>query len=199
MPDLRYQKLLADFVVENGLTVLVETGMGVSTIHLLAALDKLKAGTLTSIDPAPWYGEKIEHNRLTHLKDNSFVGLKRLVVKFHEPWDLFLHDGDHDTLCQTFEYNLAWGCLRKGGWLASDDVDWGQHGAWKRFCAEHKLKPIKLDSLEMVQKDTDPVRAPLLSVYYAECLAKAYKAEADWLRSGGKNSDAFAENRKGYK
>jgi predicted O-methyltransferase YrrM len=198
-PPTSYQKHLADFVREHKLRNIVETGLGVSTLYLLDALDSMGAGHLTSIDPSPWYAGELPKGRenWTWMQMNSQTAFLTLARLNPQPIDLFLHDSDHDCRSQTFEYLFMWGMVRKGGWIASDDATWGGHGAWQKFCKWIEQTPTKLDALEMVQKTDDPMFAELLH-HWDWCMAKAKVAEADWLAAGGTNSDAFKEYRKGY-
>jgi predicted O-methyltransferase YrrM len=194
---MSYQPLLAQFVRDNQLHTLVETGLGESTVQLLGALDAMGEGHLTSVDPAPWwYGSngKIQHPRHTHV-----VGVScNELWKVPGPWDLFLHDSDHDCLIQTLEFHFAWGMLRKGGWLVVDDCDWGQHGAWRQFLKQRGLTATKMDSVEMVQKIFEPIRTNHVASYFSTCLGRAQEAERTFLANGGQNTAAFAENRKEY-
>lgn len=195
--QISYHRDLAAFVVANKLHNIVETGLGVSTVFLLQALDEMGEGHLTSVDPNPWWynsNPKIEHPRHTHVAGVSCNEL----WKVPGPWDLFLHDSDHDVFNQTLEFNFGWGMLRVGGWLVVDDCDWGQHGAWRRFLSMNGLKATKMDAVEMVQKTTSPIRTENVASYFSSCLRWAKGAEREFLADGGTNTAAFAENRKEY-
>lgn len=194
-PTTSYQPHLAAFVVEHKLLNLVETGLGVSTLYLLDALDKLGAGHLTSIDPAPWSNAGVSHPRLTWMQMRALDGLELLPKMNLGPLDLYLHDGAHTCWSQTFEFHWAWGMLRRGGWLACDDWSWAGHDAWKRFVAEpYHLKETKLDSLQMVQKNDEPVAPTAWPQHFHWCGLLADCAERDWFARGGKNEDYFVKD-----
>jgi predicted O-methyltransferase YrrM len=186
-----FQKELAAFAMKNDLKTIVETGYGVSTIHFLYAMKHtmdMEAAKLYSIDPSPWYPKEIVSPQFEHIKAKSLDAMKDLFLRTG-PWDLFLHDGNHDILCQTYEYNFAWGCLKPGGFIASDDHTWGGHNAWQNFLANHDLKAIKMGSVEMAQK---PLWIPVfdnIEMYHEQCIAVADNAEYNWLAAGNKNSD----------
>jgi hypothetical protein len=190
--SVSYQRDLANFVVKEGLHTLVETGMGVSTVYLLDALDRMNAGHLTSVDPAPWYKGKIEHPRHTHVAGLS----SECLWQIDGPWCLFLHDGSHNCFSQVLEYEFAWGMLCNGGWLASDDWSWSSHKAWENFVTRHGLKDIEMGALRMVQKDGEPVSHGNIPSFFSTCLGWAKNAEQEWLRAGGANTDIFVDYRK---
>lgn len=52
--------------------------------------------------------------------------------------DAFLHDSLHTHAHMSFEYRLAWGHLRPGGLLLSDDIGWND--AFYRFCREQRVE-----------------------------------------------------------
>jgi hypothetical protein len=190
--SVSYQRDLANFVVEHKLHRLVETGLGVSSVFLLDALDRMNAGHLTSVDPSPWYKGKIEHPRHTHVAALS----SECLWQIDGPWDLFLHDGDHDIHAQTLEFNFAWGMLRHGGWLVADDWSWGGHDAWRKGLAFQGIKDVEMGPLRLVQKDGEPVSHGNIASYFATCLGWADDAEREWLAAGNKNSDAFENTRR---
>ncbi len=150
---VRFQKQLADFIFENKLETIVETGSGVSTLYILEALDKLGKGHLYSIDPFPFCEFEVIHPRYTLIKKKSFEALADLY-KQTGAWDLFLHDSDHWIECQMYEYEMARQCVKQGGWIFSDDYEWDAHFAWKRFHEWHKLMPILVGGIQGVQKQS---------------------------------------------
>ncbi len=189
----RFQKEFAEFVIKNNLGIVVETGIGVSTINILKSFDDEKfSGVIYSIDPSPWYKYQITHPKLTHLKEKSIHALKDLFIETG-PWDAFLHDGNHDIFCQSYEYEFAYGCLKKGGWLCSDDVNWGNNGAWKRFIETYKLQEHTLGTLSMVQKTMPPIRNYEAESYHLNCVALAKEAEKKYLDAGNKLTPCFQE------
>lgn len=183
----RFQAELAEFIKANGLKTIVETGYGISSIFILKAIEQT-GGKLYSIDPQPWNPNIIEHEQLVLIEDKSQDALLPLAIN-SGAWDFFLHDGNHDILCQTLEYNFAWGCLREGGWLASDDTNWGNNGAWEKFCKENNLTSIKLGSLDMVQKNTPP--KDNIYQHFENCQMKAQLAENEYLANGGQLTPIF--------
>lgn len=152
----RFQKPLADFIFNNKLETIVETGSGISTLFILEALDKLGKGHLYSIDPFPFCGFEVIHPRYTLIKKKSFEALAELYKKTGA-WDLFLHDSDHWIECQMFEYVVAHSCVRHGGWIFSDDYEWDAHFAWKKFHNERNLTPILVGHTQGVQKKVSDI------------------------------------------
>jgi hypothetical protein len=186
-----FQEGLADFAMKHNCKTIVETGYGISTIHFLCAMKhalNMEDAKLYSIDPSPWYPKEIISPQLTHIKKKSVDALFDLFKNIGA-WDLFLHDGDHDIFCQTYEYNFAYGCLKPNGYIASDDHTWGQHDAWKNFLSNHGLVSVKMGSVEIAQK---PAYAPVfenIELHHDQCIALAENAEEMWLSKGNKNSD----------
>lgn len=146
-PD-HYQSLLADVIRREKPSSMIETGVesGYSTEHFLVAMDDNGKGHIWSCDPAPsgfYEANPIKHPRFTFLKEASYTALDKIYVKTG-PLDFFVHDSDHSYACQTWEYEWAWGHVRSGGIIASDDVGWGDtpekgHDAWKHFLKRHGL------------------------------------------------------------
>jgi len=126
--------------------IIVETGVswGISSDRILATLDEIGIpghGLLYSIDPGPAYGVfETSHPRWSKLKQLSITALP-FVYEHTGPWDVFLHDSDHEVWCQTFEYEVAWNFVRGGGLIMSDDITWGTppHRAWEVFCSRHGM------------------------------------------------------------
>jgi len=127
--------------------------------------------------------------RWTPLAQDAVSGMRKVVERsaLRWPradygWDLFLHDGDHDVMAQTFEYELAWRYLKPGGWLLSDDYTWGlpEHGAWRNFLARHGNPPMRaLGACAIVQKPLNlPVALPgNVDFHIAECILLALAAK----------------------
>lgn len=147
----RFQSALAEFILKHKLTAIVETGSGVSSLYILKSLDALDEGCLYSIDPLPFCGFEISHTRYTLIKKKSFQSLAKLYQQIGV-FDLFLHDSDHWIECQMYEYEMAYACLKQGGWVFSDDYEWDGHFAWKRFCEKYKLKDITVGNIRGAQK-----------------------------------------------
>ena len=47
--------------------------------------------------------------------------------------DIFIHDSEHVPQTMLYEYDLAWGHLKAGGLLVSDDTDWND--AFSKFAS----------------------------------------------------------------
>jgi predicted O-methyltransferase YrrM len=126
--------------------IVVETGVsyGISSDRILATLDEIGVpdhGLLYSIDAAPPAGIfEISHPRWSKTTGLSVDALP-FIYEHTGPWDVFLHDSDHEVWCQTYEYEVAWHFVRGGGLILSDDIPWGTppHRAWERFCLRHGI------------------------------------------------------------
>lgn len=146
----RYQRELGDLIVDHRLYTVCETGCGVTTLFILKALDHLGMGALYSIDPEPSF-EPPAHRKLERIKGRSDVELPKLRQRI--PYvSLFLHDSDHGYECQSFEYDFAWTWVLPGGWIVSDDHEWGGHGAWSQFCQKHNVNPVEIGSARGFKK-----------------------------------------------
>lgn len=146
---------------------MIETGVesGYSTEHFLVAMDDIGSGHLYSCDPAPtpfYQANPIIHPRFTFIQKRSQDCLQALFDQ-HGPFDIFLHDSDHSWECQTWEYEFAWGHVRSGGIIATDDPAWGMivpvfgaiaHGAWAQFCRRHGMENArnKINNAEWIRK-----------------------------------------------
>lgn len=150
----RYQKQFGELIAREMPKVVVETGVhyGVSTAFILNALQP--GAVLHSCDPAPLV--ELEHPQFKLWKMKSVEALPKIFLQTG-PWDVFLHDSDHGAECQTFEYELAWHCVRNGGIIATDDPVWGHHASWKIFCDRHNIKTKKLMSADYIVKVGDPI------------------------------------------
>jgi hypothetical protein len=189
----RFQRELALFAMKNGFKTIVETGYGVSTIHFLYAMKHtldMEEGKIYSIDPKPWYPNEVVSPQLEHIKDKSIPAMKDLYLRTGA-WDLLLSDGNHDILCQTYEYEFGYACLKPGGMLAADDNTWGQHGAWQYFLHKYELTSHKLGDIDyVIKKETDEVlNKRFAEQFHLETLAMAEERESAWLEAGNKNSD----------
>jgi predicted O-methyltransferase YrrM len=126
---------------------IVETGVsyGISSDRILATLDEIGIpghGFLYSIDSSPPAGVfEVSHPRWSKYRQMSTEALPEIYERTG-PWDIFLHDSDHEVWCQTFEYEVAWHFVRGGGLIMSDDIPWGTppHRAWDRFCLRHGIE-----------------------------------------------------------
>jgi predicted O-methyltransferase YrrM len=162
-PD-HYQSLLADVIRREKPATMIETGVesGYSTEHFLVAMDDNGKGHIWSCDPAPsgfYDANPIKHPRFTFLKEASYTALDKIYVKTG-PLDFFVHDSDHSYACQTWEYEWAWGHVRSGGIIASDDTMWSDttpdnpHRAWENFLQRHGMlqNRVKLNNAEMIRR-----------------------------------------------
>lgn len=140
--------------------VVVETGVasGWSSAHILRALEANGAGELHSIDlpnvqegsvlppgrAAGWMVPAELRGRWTlHLGDARTL-LPEVLAALGRV-DLFLHDSDHSYEHMSFELEQALPRLAAGGLLMSDDVH--LHPAWDDFCAQHRLRPTRVERL----------------------------------------------------
>lgn len=184
----RFQEQLGTFIYDHSPSVVVETGSGISTLFILKALDDLgRDGRLYSVEPDPEPACKFEvtHPRYELIRSKSTHALAPLYLRTG-PWDFFLHDSDHWIECQTFEYEFAYACLRVGGHIFSDDMEWDAHFSWRTFTDRYHLKPIRVGDIEGAQK-VEPKHG-LLSPALAERFARetwvdARRRGAEWRRT----------------
>lgn len=114
--------------------VVAETGVcyGVTSAYLLAALEANGAGHLYSIDLPPlaangdrfvgWFVPGELRRRWTLAHGSSGRLLNPLLQRLGSI-DLFVHDSLHTYNNMKFEFAAAWGALRPGGVLISDDIE----------------------------------------------------------------------------
>jgi hypothetical protein len=149
----------------------IETGVaaGISTAFLCAAMVENEYGHLYSIELPPASVQGLQQNdgalfdwpasgvgwaipdtvlraigpRHTLILDDVRLALPRLLEQL--PFvDLFIHDDLHIPEHMLWEYRLVWPKLRRGGVLASDDVNEG----WLAFCAENGEPSAALYNLD---------------------------------------------------
>lgn len=136
---MRFYKGPMLYVVVRALRpeVVVETGVasGVSTLFILTALEKNGKGLLYSIDlPNVEEGSSIPpglspgwivppnlRKRWKLLLGDSKQILPKLLKELGSI-DMFLHDSLHTYEHMMFEYKTAYGYIREGGIIASDDA-----------------------------------------------------------------------------
>jgi hypothetical protein len=145
--------------------VIVETGVasGLSSAHILRALDRNGFGTLHSIDlPNVQEGSVLPDGRTSGwIVPDSLRG--RWKLQLGDTWvllpelleslgriDIFLHDSDHSYDAMMFEFEQANPMLVPGGVLLSDDTH--LHPAWDDFCAKHGLRPGRVGHLGVTRK-----------------------------------------------
>jgi len=144
--------------------IIVETGVcsGFSSAFILYALSRNNAGRLYSIDLPNQNGQKIPGGRdvgwlvPTELRDrwelilgSSKEKLPALLSKLNKI-DMFYHDSDHSYENMRFEFNEAWGFLKNGGLLLSDDIT--ENKAFDEFCILKDCRGIKLFKLGIIKK-----------------------------------------------
>jgi predicted O-methyltransferase YrrM len=162
MSAQRFQEQLYSIVRDAQPVVAVETGFsgGLSAMHILAAMDVNEKGTLYSVEC--FTNQAIFHPRLKFIRGMSQDQMLKIYLK-SGPWDLFLHDSDHEVGCTTFEYELAWAFLRPGGVMLTDDYEWGNpiHYAWKKFLDRHGVGDVT--TIGSAQYCSKPQNAPMPS------------------------------------
>jgi len=207
----RFQAELSKFIFDHNLKTIVETGMGVSSIFILGGFDLMSSSTqdhhLYSIDPNAWFPDRFEHPKHTLIEDKSIPALLELYLKIGS-FDLFLHDGEHEIKCQEYEYEFAYQCLKPGGYIASDDICWGNNTCWPDFIKRNNLTDEILGAIRIAQK---PFDAPVLGVdydfafgdprrifneslvhgFHNKWLGHCEKLEKEWLAAGNKKHPAF--------
>ena len=151
--------------------IVLETGVahGVSTAHILSALDKNKSGQLYSLDksivwkqprhpngeqvPAKLRGALVPASlRMTagwrwNLRDGLITcnSLKKILTDLK--WiDLFVHDSDHSEEHMYMELTTAWEHMRPGGILVVDDILTNPEGL-RHFLTATKLSRIRCERL----------------------------------------------------
>jgi len=166
--------------------VVLETGVqhGLSSSYLLAALSDNDLGTLHSIEIAPpggWQRGPPAAGQLPseevarigsaippQLRDRwkLHVGpaqeeLPRLLQELGQI-DLFFHDSDHSENHMLWEFRSTWEHLARGGWLASDDIDYNR--AFDVFSREVNGVPWKWIGQKprrgLIRKEGPPLPTP---------------------------------------
>lgn len=178
--------------------VFVETGYGISTVCLLNEIEAqgFKNIRVISIDPDPYFlrpgrGHEIKAPNHRLIRERSVDALPGLYVETG-PWTFFLHDSDHECLNQTYEFEFAYACLKKGALIACDDYTWANHRAWELFTRRHKLDFWITGSAACAIKTEDCVLDPSQAQEFSlKCWEMGKEAERKFLSSGGKNSTEF--------
>ena len=154
--DLYAKKVLLQYAAIRALApnIVVETGVanGVSSSHLLLALDKNGRGKLYSIEvgdsqylppgtPTGW----IVPDRLKSRWDLRIGDSRELLPKLLDELgsvDVFIHDSLHTYEHMLWEYRAAYPFLKPGGLLISDDASW--NSAFPEFCAEVRATRFRI-------------------------------------------------------
>lgn len=208
----RFQNALGNFIREVKPAVVVETGveLGLSSDRILKALEDNGKGMLLSCDadyPFPYSPTpeimpiylpttSFPSSRWRTYPKESIYALPEIFADTG-PWDVFLHDSDHGVGCQTFEYELAWHCVKPGGYILSDDYTWGspEHHAFARFCERHGLASRGfLGSCIVVRKPENPADPLLIMGSWFELWLNKKVREALDLA----NNAAIAYGERGY-
>ena len=133
--------------------IVVETGVasGVSSSHILGALEQNKHGRLYSIDLPGWQEDRsgwLIPDYLRHrwhlVPGRSSDELKPLLRKV-AAIDTFLHDSDHSYQNMLEEFQTAWKYLKSGGLLLAHNID--NNNAFSDFCRGNGLKGYSLANL----------------------------------------------------
>ncbi len=154
--DLYAKKVLLQYAAIRAFAphVIIETGVanGVSSSHLLLALDKNGRGELYSIEvgdsrylatgKAPgWMVPDRLKSRWDLRIGNSRETLPKLLAELGAA-DVFIHDSLHTYEHMLWEYRAAYPFLRPGGLLISDDANWNP--AFPEFCAEARAARFRI-------------------------------------------------------
>jgi hypothetical protein len=149
--------------------VIIETGVasGLSSSHILQALEDNSAGKLYSIDLPNADNEALLKKVFTRLPEGKGSGwvipdwLKgRWELRIGKSSDLlapllrelgsinlFLHDSEHSYENMMFEFGAAWPTIAEGGFLLSDDVYIrSSRGAFNAFAKSVGRKPERIYS-----------------------------------------------------
>jgi predicted O-methyltransferase YrrM len=143
--------------------VAVETGVcnGFSTAFMLMALRLNQKGRLYSIDFPEVAGTEYREGTFWEGKGRSAIPQGSqpgwlIPAELRDRWELtlgksqeklpellgrlgqidfFIHDSEHSYDCMWFEYSQAYQALRRGGLLASDDINWND--AFYKFAKQY--------------------------------------------------------------
>src|SRR4030042_1170271 len=137
---------------------IIETGVasGVSSSHILCALEANQRGRLYSIDlpswqrtPSGWLIPDYLRNRWHLTQGRSSETLEPLLKEVKEI-AFFLHDSDHSYENMHREFEAAWTHLKTGGLLLSHNIDYSN--AFDDFCHDHKVEGITLGDMGGIAK-----------------------------------------------
>ena len=138
--------------------IVVETGVasGVSSSHILGALEKNKHGQLYSIDlpsgrenRSGWMIPDYLIHRWHLTKGRSSETLEPLLKKVTEI-NIFLHDSDHSYQNMMWEFETAWAYLKAGGLLLSHNIDYND--VFSDFCRDNGVKGYELGDMGGIVK-----------------------------------------------
>ena len=167
--DLYAKKVLLQYIAIRAFQpeIVVETGVanGVSSAHILLALQKNQRGTLHSIGlddpqflpagkPLGWIVPEWLKSPWNLLLGDSRVLLPSLLTRLGSI-DIFIHDSLHTYDHMLWEYRTAFPYLRPGGLLFSDDAAW--NSAFPEFCNEVATKHWRIvRGVGFLQKNPRP-------------------------------------------
>jgi len=138
--------------------IVVETGVasGVSSSHILCALEQNKRGQLYSIDlpcrqenQSGWLISDYLRHRWHLILGRSSEELVPILRKVAEI-DIFLHDSDHAYKNMLWEFQTAWTYLKVGGILLAHNID--TNDAFFDFCQDHGVKGYSLTNMGGILK-----------------------------------------------
>jgi predicted O-methyltransferase YrrM len=126
--------ILYSYIRASKPKIIVETGVanGITTNVIISALEK-SGGVLHSFDVLPECRNVASDSRHWEFhifpRKGSRKALKSAILDL-KPVDVWIHDSDHGSLWQEFEFRLALDNLAPNGVLISDDIDassaWGE-------------------------------------------------------------------------
>lgn len=189
----RFQKQLGQFIKDHPeFKVIMETGAGVSTLFMAAALSE--DAKLYSIDTGPWCNFIVEHPNYTFIKERSIDAILPLYLECG-PFDLAVTDGNHSCKYQTYEYNMLWEFLKPGGVLINDDVSWANHNAFDKFVKERGITPIQMGDAWYLIKPMEYGFCPKNKAkeLHELWLEKATVAENRFIALGGQKDTIFVD------
>jgi predicted O-methyltransferase YrrM len=138
--------------------IVVETGVasGVSSSHILGALEQNKRGQLYSIDQ-PWREQdqsgwlipdylRQRWHLILGRSSRELAPLLRKVAGI----DIFLHDSDHSSENMLREFKAAWAHLKVGGLLLAHNID--SNEAFSDFSRDHGMKGYYLAEMGGIVK-----------------------------------------------
>jgi predicted O-methyltransferase YrrM len=138
--------------------IVVETGVasGVSSSHILCALEQNKRGQLYSIDLPGWQGNqsgwlipdyiRYRWHLIVGKSSEKLAPLLKKVTGI----DIFLHDSDHSYQNMLREFQTAWASLKAGGLLLAHNIDYSE--AFSDFSWDQGVKGYFLDNLGGILK-----------------------------------------------
>jgi predicted O-methyltransferase YrrM len=137
---------------------IMETGVasGVSSSHILCALEINEHGKLYSIDLPTW--EKSQSGWMIpdylryrwHFTQGRSSETMEPLLKNVKEIDIFLHDSDHTYENMRREFETAWIYLKAGGLLLSHNIDYSD--AFPDFCRDHGVEGLTLGDMGGILK-----------------------------------------------